>query len=138
MDVASGLLVREGRVFIQKRPETGVWAGLWEFPGGTVESGETPEQAVVREFREETDLDVAITAKLAVVRHGYTRYRVALHCFALRDLNDAAEPALHAAQEGRFATLAELSGLAFPAGHRKLIDQLVGQNRGGLLLDPMR
>lgn len=125
MDVATGLLVRAGRVFIQKRPAQGVWAGLWEFPGGTVESGETPEEAVVREFREETGLAVAVTGKLAVVRHGYTRYRVALHCFALRDAgSETPRPALHAAQEGRWAALPDLDGLAFPAGHRKLIDRL--------------
>lgn len=130
LEVATGLLVRQGRVFVQKRPAQGVWAGLWEFPGGTVESGETPEQAVVREFMEETGLPVAVTGKLAVVRHGYTRYRVALHCFALRDAaadgtaGEAPEPALHAAQEGRWAALPDLDALAFPAGHRKLIDRL--------------
>ncbi len=125
LEVATGLLVRQGRVFVQKRPATGVWAGLWEFPGGTVESGETPEQAVVREFMEETGLRVAVTGRLAVVRHGYTRYRVALHCFSLRDADgEAPQPALHAAQEGRWAALPDLDGLAFPAGHRKLIDRL--------------
>jgi len=140
LEVATGVLVHQGRVFVQKRPDTGVWPGLWEFPGGSIEAGETPEQAVVREYREETELLVAHLDKIAVVRHGYTRYRVALHCYfcALahgQGRTHAAgehggmgtshpEPVLHAAQESRWARPEELEALAMPAGHRKLLDLL--------------
>lgn len=124
IEVATGVLTARGRIFIQKRPATGVWAGLWEFPGGTVEGAETPEQALVREFREETGFVVKELQKLAVVRHGYTKYRVALHCFccALPGDRPIAPPALTAAQEYRWVRPDELGGFAFPAGHRKLID----------------
>ncbi len=126
--VATGVLVHEGKAFIQKRLPAGAWGNLWEFPGGRIEQGETPEAAVVREFREETAFPTAVATKLAVIRHGYTTYRVTLHCFLLR-LTDGAgatppPPVLAAAQECRWVAPDELSRFAFPAGHRKLIDQM--------------
>lgn len=52
--VVLGILVREGRVFVQRRsPSNPVWPGRWEFPGGKVEVGETEEEALIRELREE-------------------------------------------------------------------------------------
>lgn len=133
LEVASGVLVHKGRVFIQKRPDSGVWAGLWEFPGGRLEPGETPETAVVREFAEETGYATRIQEKLAVIKHGYTNYRVTLYCFLLGMEGAAGEekrpeppaaPQLTAATDFQWATLKGMERLAFPAGHRKLIDRL--------------
>ncbi len=127
LQVASGLLLHQGRLCIQKRPETGVWAGLWEFPGGRVEPGETPSQAVARELREELGFTVQPLRELAIIRHGYTTYRVTLHCWLCRltgAVESWPEPELTAATEYRWARREDLEGLAFPAGHRKLIDQL--------------
>jgi A/G-specific adenine glycosylase len=127
--VATGVLLHAGRIFIQKRLPAGAWGNLWEFPGGRIEDGETPDAAVVREFAEETAFATDVASKLAVIRHGYTTFRVTLHCFLLR-LRDAATdaptpaPVLTAAQESRWVLPGELSGFAFPAGHRKLIDRL--------------
>ena len=124
LEVATGVLVHQGRVFVQKRPATGPWAGLWEFPGGRVEEEESPAEAVVREFLEETEMEVAVEDQIGVVRHGYTRYRVTLHCFLCSPAQETPRYALHAAQEAQWRPMRELDGLAFPAGHRKLIDLL--------------
>lgn len=125
IDVATGVLMVRGLVYIQKRPAAGVWAGLWEFPGGTIEGTETPEDALVREFLEETGFEISTLKKLAVVRHGYTKYRVALHCFCcgIKPDHPVDPPMLAAAQEFRWVRPDELHRFAFPAGHRKLIDQ---------------
>ncbi|MGJ3522664.1 A/G-specific adenine glycosylase [Nitratidesulfovibrio sp. D1] len=139
LEVATGVLVHGGRIYIQKRPDEGVWAGFWEFPGGCVEKDETPDAAIVREYAEETAFRIAVRDKLAVIRHGYTTYRVTLHCY-LCALDDApgggngcgpspasappAPPVLDAATEYRWVEFAELPRFTFPAGHRKLIDQL--------------
>ncbi len=127
LEVVTGVLTHEGRVLIQKRQPGGAWPGLWEFPGGRIEPGETPETAVVREMEEETDLRTRIAQPLGIIRHGYTTFRVSLHCFALELLapdNGLPAAALHAATENRWAGFNELGAFAFPAGHRKLIDRL--------------
>jgi 8-oxo-dGTP diphosphatase len=56
--VAAALVDRDGRVLVQQRPEGLSMAGLWEFPGGKIELGETPEQALIRELAEELNVDV--------------------------------------------------------------------------------
>jgi 8-oxo-dGTP diphosphatase len=54
---AAALVDRDGRVLLARRPEAKAWAGLWEFPGGKVEAGESPEAALVRELREELGIE---------------------------------------------------------------------------------
>ncbi|WP_076068314.1 (deoxy)nucleoside triphosphate pyrophosphohydrolase [Sphingomonas montana] len=56
--VAAALVDGDGRVLVQQRPPGRAMAGLWEFPGGKMEAGETPEQALIRELREELAIDV--------------------------------------------------------------------------------
>lgn len=127
LNVVTGVLRCAGKIFVQKRLDSGVWACLWEFPGGRVEEGETPEQAIVREFQEETAFTVDVLEKLAVIRHGYTTYRITLHCFAL-SLKTAPDglpvPKLTAASDYHWVSVADLDDLAMPAAHRKLADSL--------------
>jgi len=126
---ANGVLVKGGRIFIQKRREQGVWASLWEFPGGRVEAGESPEEAVIREFFEETGFVVSDPQRIALLRHTYTRYRIALHCFFV-DLPGAhRQPQLTAAQAYRWVQPEELGDFAFPAPHRRLIERLRGDRQ---------
>lgn len=127
IEVANGLLVRNGRVFVQRRENEGVWAGLWEFPGGGVESGEVPEQTVVREWAEELDFAVRVVRKAEVIRHAHTTYRVTLHCYFIELVDEYGEdwpapPALREAVEWRWVTPDELRGLPLPAPHRKIAD----------------
>jgi A/G-specific adenine glycosylase len=126
LTMATGVLVHDGRILAQKRLSDDIWGNLWEFPGGLVEDGETPEQAVIREFMEETALSVNRPVPVGAFRHSYTRYRVTLHAFAVTLLSDPAALELRAAQEHRWATWSQLRELAFPAGHRMLIRHLAG------------
>lgn len=137
VNAVTGVLRCGEKLFVQKRPASGVWGNLWEFPGGRVEPGESPEQAVVREFMEETGFEVQVTARYGVIRHGYTTYRLTLHCFGLELADSLAStktqphgapcptpPQLTAATQCRWATPEELENLAMPAAHRKLADSL--------------
>lgn len=131
LEVITGVLVHQGRVFMQRRLDSGVWAGFWEFPGGRLEPGETPEQGIVREFSEETEFAIKVTASLGVVRHAYTRYRIAMHCFLCSFEAPAAgkkpetalpEPVLHAATDYVWGRTEDMERVTMPAGHRKLVD----------------
>ena len=122
--MATGLLIHSGKIFIQKRLADDVWANLWEFPGGRLQQGESAAEAVQREYKEETGFEVEIANELGIVRHSYTIYRVTLHSFLCRLLSKGTTPRLTAAQDYRWVNWEELSGYAFPAGHRKLMEQL--------------
>jgi A/G-specific adenine glycosylase len=134
IDMATGVLVRHGKVLVQKRRPDDVWPGLWEFPGGCMEAGESPEQALRREYMEEVELAVRPTEKIAVVRYSYTRYRVTMHCFLCED-DGQGDPVFNAASEGRFVSFGDLSALAFPAGHRRLIELMCSDVRFSFLFD---
>lgn len=121
INMSTGVLLHQDRVLIQKRLPDDVWPGLWEFPGGGIELGETPKQAVAREFMEEVELAVSPVEDITTLTYSYTKYRVTMHCFLCRFENGAGEPVFNEAVTGGFVTPDELSGYAFPAGHRRLI-----------------
>lgn len=133
--VVTGILRCQDTYFMQKRVDTGVWGKLWEFPGGRIEKDESPEQAIIREFMEETGLAVNVTDNLGIIRHGYTTYRITLHCFALELADKAkktahslppAPPVLTAASQYRWLQPKDMTQLAMPAAHRKLADAFFG------------
>ncbi|MCD8139611.1 MAG: A/G-specific adenine glycosylase [Planctomycetaceae bacterium] len=122
VETAAGVIIRGGRVLVHKRPPGGVWPGLWEFPGGVVPDGETPESALVRIVRELYGMTVERGEKIGVFRHGYTTNRITMHGYYCRVAGSGS--ALGEAPEGAWMTSAELSGLAFASGHRKLLERL--------------
>jgi len=75
------LVDRRGRWLLQRRPLTGLLGGLWEFPGGKIEPGESLRDAAVRELREETGWSASSLAPVGVVRHAYSHFSVELHVF---------------------------------------------------------
>ena len=79
--VAVALIYDSGEFLIMKRGEEQMLGGLWEFPGGKLEAGETPAQAAVREVREETGLQVGVEKELAVVHHAYSHFSITMHAF---------------------------------------------------------
>jgi A/G-specific adenine glycosylase len=127
LEVALGVLAHGGRILIQKRPSSGLLPGLWEFPGGKLNDGETPEEALEREFYEELELKIHPVEKLAVIRHNYTTFKVTLHAFLCRLRDEAQEPSpvLRSAVEARWALPDELDHYAFPSANRRLIKLLM-------------
>jgi A/G-specific adenine glycosylase len=119
--MACGILHHRGRFFIQQRLADDIWGGLWEFPGGRLEEGESPKQAAVREIVEETGWQAPSLMPFQSVVHHYTRYRVTLHSFLGELINVPSEPLLTAAQQHAWVTLAELDAYPYPAGHRQLV-----------------
>jgi len=122
IEMATGMLVKNGTVFIQQRNDDDIWGGLWEFPGGRLEPGEMPEQTVVREYDEETGFTVEICNKITTVVHYFTKYKVTLHCYLCKLRQDSMLPQLTAAQKYHWVTGDQLGNYGFPAGHRKMIE----------------
>jgi 8-oxo-dGTP diphosphatase len=84
--VAVALIDTDGRVLIAQRPEGKKLAGLWEFPGGKVEPGERPEQALIRELQEELGIDVAESclAPLTFASHAYEEFHLLMPLYVCR------------------------------------------------------
>ncbi len=83
---AVALIDRDGRVLIAQRPEGKSMAGLWEFPGGKVEPGETPEAALIRELHEELGIGTweSCLAPLTFASHGYEDFHLLMPLYACR------------------------------------------------------
>jgi 8-oxo-dGTP diphosphatase len=84
--VAVALIDVDGRVLLAQRPPGKAMAGLWEFPGGKVQTGETPEQALIRELKEELDIDVteACLAPLTFASHRYATFHLLMPLYVCR------------------------------------------------------
>ena len=78
LDVVAAMIRRDGRFLICQRPKDKANAGLWEFPGGKMEVGETPEAALVREIREELDCDIEVGRAISTVEHVYPHIAIRL------------------------------------------------------------
>ncbi len=81
--VAAVILDDEGRVFSTQRGY-GDWKDWWEFPGGKIEVGETPQQALKREIREELDAEIEVGELIRTVDYDYPQFHLTMHCFQCR------------------------------------------------------
>ncbi len=119
--VTAAVVERDDRFLLTRRLRGAHLEGLWEFPGGKCEPGESLEVALLREMREELDVDVEIRGELFATGHAYSDRHVALHFFRCT-LKGEPRPLL--GQEMRWVPRAELAGLPFPPADAELIARL--------------
>jgi 8-oxo-dGTP diphosphatase len=122
IEVAAGLVFRDGKLLITQRPLKSHLGGLWEFPGGKRESGETFEECLVRELAEELGIEVEVRELVEELTHDYPERSVHLKFFCCRWLHH--EPrAIHCHD---FAWIApeQLSAYQFPAADARLLEKL--------------
>jgi len=121
-DIGAAIVRKNGRILITKRPENGLLGGLWEFPGGKQEKGETLEECVRRELQEELAIDVEVGELLISVKHAYTHFKITLHCFECTHV-DGELTLVHAA-DAKWVRPSELRSYAFPKADRVVLDLL--------------
>ena len=92
INVVCAVIVNKGRIFACQRGY-GEWKDWWEFPGGKIEPGESPEEALQREIREELAIDIAIGRLLTTVDYDYPDFHLTMHCY-LCHLKDDIQPHL--------------------------------------------
>lgn len=120
--VAAVVLVdADGRILLAQRPEGKAMAGLWEFPGGKVEPGETPEAALIRELHEELGIDTwaSCLAPLTFASHGYAEFHLLMPVFICRRWDGIVTP--HEGQKLAWVTPDRLRDYPMPEADSPLI-----------------
>jgi 8-oxo-dGTP diphosphatase len=119
--VVAAVIEHDGAFLVTRRQSGVHLAGLWEFPGGKINPGETHEQALRREMREELDADVEVNELVYYTVHGYDDRTVSLYFYRC---TLTGEPAPQLGQQMRWVPRAELSTLGFPPADEELITRL--------------
>lgn len=122
VEVAAGLLFRQGRLLLAQRPEGTHLAGLWEFPGGKRGANETFEECLRRELREELGIEAGVEDCVFEEAHTYPERRVHLRFFRCRLL--AGEPRGQEGQAIAWVRASELAAYAFPPADEQLVQRL--------------
>jgi A/G-specific adenine glycosylase len=112
----------QGQILIDKRPQSGLLGGLWEFPGGKLEPNETLAECVVREIQEELGIEIAVLEHFMTLEHVYTHFKVTLSVHHCRHVSG--EPQTIECDEVKWVTLAELDQYPFPTANQKIIAAL--------------
>jgi A/G-specific adenine glycosylase len=118
-NVSAGVVWRDDHVLIAQRPLDGLLGGLWEFPGGKQQPGETLRECLKRELREELDIEVEVGEQLIVVRHAFTHLRITVYAFECRYLSPG-EPKALDVHAWHWVMLRELDDYALPVVDRKI------------------
>jgi 8-oxo-dGTP diphosphatase len=118
---AVALIDQDGRILIAKRPDGKSMAGLWEFPGGKVELGETPEQALVRELSEELGIKTwnSCLAPMTFASHAYEGFHLLMPLFVCRKWEGIVIPKEE--QELKWVYSSELKNYPMPPADKPLI-----------------
>jgi len=122
VDIALAIPLRAERVLVARRAQGLHLAGYWEFPGGRVETGETPADAACRELAEETGLRARALEPLVVVVHDYAELPLRFHVFLARD--PQGDVRIDGPREFAWKTPAELAELQMPEANRQMLRAL--------------
>lgn len=126
-DVTAAVIRRDdGYLLIAQRKPEAMLGGLWEFPGGKCQPGESLANCLRREIREELGMEIEVGQYLTTIQHGYTHFRISLHVFECRHLDG--DPSALDCADWRWVRLNELDDFAFPVTDQKIIQMLRGWN----------
>jgi mutator protein MutT len=122
IEVSAALIFRDGKLLIAQRHPDSHQGGLWEFPGGKCEPGESFERCLVRELREELGIEVVVGGLFEEISHDYADRSVHLRFFTCRLVSGEPQPLDCAGV--KWVGQAELAGHDFPAADARLLDKL--------------
>jgi A/G-specific adenine glycosylase len=127
-DVTAGVIRRgDGRFLITRRPLDGLLGGLWEFPGGKREDGETLEESLRREITEELAIDITVQRPMTVIKHAYTHFRITLHVF--HAVYAGGQIQHLGVADHAWVDLDGVGGYAFASTDRQIIDWLRSEEK---------
>lgn len=123
--VAVGVILRDEEILLAVRPNDTHMGGLWEFPGGKVDTDETVQQALVRELQEELGITATSFAPLITIQHDYTDKSVYLDVWCINGFSGQARG--KEGQKIRWVNKQDLADYEFPAANVAIVNKLLGQ-----------
>lgn len=115
-------VIREGDKIFATAKGYGEFKGMWEFPGGKIEAGETPRQALVREMKEELEVDIEVGELIQTIEYDYPTFHLSMDCFWARIV--AGEIVLKEAEAARWLTRDELGDVEWLPADITLIEEI--------------
>ena len=126
IEVVAAIIRKEGRIFATQRGY-GEWKDWWEFPGGKIEAGETPEEALRREIREELSTEISVDEFFYTVEYDYPNFHLTMYCYLCSLLTDALH--LNEHEAARWLTPADLDTVRWLPADKSIIEKLKIENR---------
>lgn len=123
IEVVAAIIRKDDKIFATQRGY-GEWKDWWEFPGGKIEPGESPEEALQREIHEELAIDIAIDSHLTTVDYDYPDFHLTMHCY-LCHLKDDTQPLLLEHEAARWLEMHELKSVRWLPADDDVIENLV-------------
>jgi 8-oxo-dGTP diphosphatase len=121
IEVVAAIIRREGCIFATQRGY-GEWKDWWEFPGGKMEAGETPEDALRREIREELSTEINVDEYFCTVDYDYPNFHLTMHCYLCSLLTDALH--LNEHEAARWLAKDELDSVQWLPADKSIIEKL--------------
>lgn len=121
IEVVAAIIRKEGRIFATQRGY-GEWKDWWEFPGGKMEAGETAEEALRREIREELSTEINVETLLCTVEYDYPNFHLTMHCYLCSLLTEALH--LNEHEAARWLAKGELDSVQWLPADESIIEKL--------------
>jgi len=128
IEVVAAIIRREDKIFATQRGY-GEWKDWWEFPGGKMEAGETPEEALKREIREELSTEINVDEFLCTVEYDYPAFHLKMHCYLCSLLTEALH--LNEHEAAKWLTKDDLNSVKWLPADLEVIKELsITEGRG--------
>ena len=125
INVVAAIIIKDGSLFATQRGY-GEWKDWWEFPGGKIEQGETLEEALKREIREELSTEINVDEFLCTVEYDYPKFHLSMHCYICSLLTESLH--LNEHEAARWLTKDELNGVKWLPADKIVVEQLIDTN----------
>ena len=121
IEVVAAIIRKEDKIFATQRGY-GEWKDWWEFPGGKIEAGETPEEALKREIQEELSTEIGVDVFLCTVEYDYPAFHLTMHCYLCSLLTEALH--LNEHEAAKWLTMEELNSVKWLPADMEVVEKM--------------
>ena len=121
IEVVAAIIRKEDKIFATQRGY-GEWKDWWEFPGGKIEAGETPEEALKREIQEELSTEISVDKFLCTVEYDYPAFHLTMHCYLCSLLTEALH--LNEHEAAKWLTMEELNIVKWVPADMEVVEKM--------------